>query len=401
MSRGRPPGTKNKRKEVEAPKIQRMTRDPSPKKVCSCCQKNKSVRNYYKSFNVALHSDGYLPYCKDCLIDLCIDPDTKNIDNDRLQDVLRQCDRPWDEGALAGAYKEFENSFNPELEPYERSKIVLARLWKNVQSLPQYNMSWQDYEEKKRLQALGNIKDEPVYAAQPITTARRLYERPIYLEDIEEEEFQVTPAIIRKYGQGYTQSEYKAMEEKYAFLSKSYPDLTNLHTEALITYIRYKVKEEFANAAGDVDAAEKWAGLATKAADKAKINPSQLSQSDLQGGLNSFSELMMAVEQAVDIIPILPQFKFRQQDAVDFTIWCYVNYIRKTEGKPECSYEDIYHFYDEKKAEYIAQYGDPTGIFTDDPTEKNRASIEKFITMPKEYGDADGSRQTSTKSCGP
>ena len=45
--------------------------------------------------------------------------------------------------------------------------------------------------------------------------------------------------------------------------------------------------------------------------------------------------------------------------------------------------------YDKKKAEYLEQYGDPYGIFDDEPTEKNRPSVEKFITLPKDYEDGD------------
>ena len=47
------------------------------------------------------------------------------------------------------------------------------------------------------------------------------------------------------------------MWEKYQFLKTSYPDVTNLHVESLITYIRFKVKEEIATAKGDVAEAEK------------------------------------------------------------------------------------------------------------------------------------------------
>lgn len=393
MPRGRPSGSKNKKKPSSdvAKNFQRLTRDPKPKKTCPTCQKEKSLPNFYKSFNQDLHKDGYLPYCKNCLVDMSIDPETHGIDFERFQNVLRQCDRPWDEDALMGSVRECERDYNSELDTEEKSRIVITKYWKTVQSLPQYRMSWQEYEDKKRIQSVGI--DKKVAEVQEVIQHKNSngYDAPVYLEDFDDDDgFELTKEIVRKFGQGYTKSEYKAMVEKYDFLSQSYPDLTNLHTEALVTYTRYKVKEEFATSAGNVDEAEKWAALATKAADKAKINPSQLSQSDLQGGLNSFSELMMAIEQAVDIIPILPQFKFRPNDAVDFTIWCYVNYIRKAEGKPLCEYEDIYHFYDERKAEYIAQYGDPMGIFKDDPTEKNRDNVKRFITLPKDYSDEDG-----------
>ena len=91
-----------------------------------------------------------------------------------------------------------------------------------------------------------------------------------------------------------------------------------MHTEALLNYIRYRVKEEIATAKGDVKEAKEWGALAKDAATAAKINPSQLSKADLSDGLSTFSELSQAVEKAVDIIPILPRFKYRPNDALDF-----------------------------------------------------------------------------------
>ena len=70
--------------------------------------------------------------------------------------------------------------------------------------------------------------------------------------------------------------------------------------------------------------------------------------------------------------------------ASDTDFFFFVNYLRRLEDKPECSYEDVYRFYDERKRAYIEQYGDPTGIFADDPTEVNRPQIERFIIVPKD-----------------
>lgn len=44
-----------------------------------------------------------------------------------------------------------------------------------------------------------------------------------------------------------------------------------MHTEALLTYIRYRGKEEMATARGDVGEAQKWGGLADKASERAKL----------------------------------------------------------------------------------------------------------------------------------
>ena len=94
-------------------------------------------------------------------------------------------------------------------------------------------------------------------------------DEPIYLEDAKP--FEVTPEIVRRFGQGFTKKQYRAMQGKYDFLTVSYPDVTNLHPEALCTYIKLKVQEEQAVVEGDVEKAAEWSALASKAADKAKI----------------------------------------------------------------------------------------------------------------------------------
>lgn len=191
------------------------------------------------------------------------------------------------------------------------------------------------------------------------------------------------------FGVGYSPEEYLAFRKKYNFLKNNYPEKTALHTEALIRYIRYSCKEELAMVGVNADPkkAEGWAKLAKDAATAAKINPSQLSQADLQGGLNSIAEIAKAAEEQFDIIQILPEFKYRPNDAADFIIWCYINYGRKAKGLPIVDYSDVYKFYDDKKQEYIEQTGDPYGIFENDPTEKNRMKVEKFIDVPKARDD--------------
>jgi len=193
---------------------------------------------------------------------------------------------------------------------------------------------------------------------------------------------EVEKSLTDKWG-AYSPRELNAFEKKYNALKNNYPEKTALHTEALMNYVRYRCKEELATADGEVKEAESWSKMAAKAATDAKINPSQLSQADLQGGLNSISEIAKAAEEQFDIIQILPEFKYRPKDAADFIIWNYINYGRKAKGLPLVEYKEVYEFYDERKNEYIEQTGDPYGIFQNDPTEINRDKIEKFIVVPK------------------
>ena len=179
------------------------------------------------------------------------------------------------------------------------------------------------------------------------------------------------------------------MATKYDKLKQNYTMQTSMHEEALATYVRRKVRSEMAEAEGNVVEAEKWGKLAQQSANDGKLTPKQLTKSDLQGGINSFSDIFVAVEENKERIKIFPEFKQQPKDLVDFTVWCYVNYERNLNNLPEVEYKDIYNFYERKKAEYIKNNGgDPYGIFDDDDSpevQKARATVEGFITIPNEF----------------
>lgn len=359
--------------------------------MCGPSKGELPINRFYRSYN-KMHGDNYLPVCKKCLSELSFNEELQDIDYDELQNVLRQVDKPYISTLMQGAINQYNTIYEGKQVPRNNRAKIVGLYFKNVNSLPQYKaMGWvdgveweKDYQQKR---IYGNSSDSVEsghrYTNEQGTPINSEVVKDTYIYELNDaDDFKVTQEIIRLFGPGYKKSEYKTMWDKYTFLKQNYPDVTNLHTEALITYVRFKTQEEFATARGDADSAKMWSDIAMKAADKAKINPSQLSQSDLQGGVNSFSELLQAVEKAVDIIPILPRFKFRPNDAIDFNIWCLVNYIRDLEGKPLCEYKDVYSFYDKRKEEYIEQYGDPYGIFEGDTTESNRDNIEKFIDIP-------------------
>lgn len=278
--------------------------------LCVHCGKVKvMIKNFYISYN-PLHTKKRIPYCKECIRSMVYDR-RGNIVMDNAQKFLQLIDRPfiWDI---------WEKSFNGN------DGDGFGVYMKNL-ALPQYRFyNWND------------SAFEPSGTVLPKSA-----------------EFDLTDEVVYRWGTGYSRDEYQNFERKYGLLKNNYPEKTAMHTEALLNYIRYRVKEEMATAKGDVREAKEWGGLAQKAGQDAKINPNQLSQADLQDGLSTFGQLTRVVEQAVDIVPILPKFKEQPQDMPDFTLWCYINYIRDLKGLPLCDYEEIYKFYEERKKEQI------------------------------------------------
>lgn len=314
---------------------------------CASCGELKKSSEFYVSYN-PIHQTSKIPYCKECLSKMIAD-DNGNVTLEKIKETLRLIDRPF-------IYSLWRSSLEDKFDTW-------GCYIKNLQMVQYRNLGWADSKflpEVDNELNYDNLKEEELQG--------------------EKSTFILTNEIKDKWGNGYKLEEYEAFEKKYSLLKNNYSQKTAMHTEALLNYIRYRVKEELATALGDVKEAKEWGSLASSAATAAKINPSQLSKADLSDGLSTFSELSQAVEKEVDIIPILPRFKYRPNDALDFNIWCYVNYMRDLAGLPPCKYEDIYAFYDRRKADYIKQYGDPYGIFTNDPTEKNRENIKKFIS---------------------
>jgi hypothetical protein len=321
-------------------------------KICVKCYTKKKFEFFYK-MKSPMYPDGYLPMCSDCF---CQDVDINDLNH--VKHALHQLNLPY----LKTEWKNLSSN---------KQVNALRSYIRMVKSLPQYSkLTWKDSDDADDI---GSISNVPI-----VVTDLKVESSTVVAED-----------LVNRWGIGYKPEEYESFEKKYQFLKNNYPELTSMHTESLFKYIRYSVKEELAIAAGLPGEAKTWGELAMKAATNAKINPSQLSKSDLQGGLNSFSELFKEVEKAVDVIQILPKFKFRPNDALDFIMWCYINYVRDMKSLPPCEYEEIYKFYDIKKQEYIEQYGDPYGIFKEDTTEENRGAIKKFIYIPQDIKDGD------------
>lgn len=289
-----------------------MARKPLTKRVvsesnklrCNLCGIEKPEQKFYKIFNSESVTKFFV--CKECIKNICVKDNIVN--QEEFKKILRQMDKPF----LSNLFADIEAK---EQDPVGKYFACLC--------LPAFNtMTWDD---------------SIIYEIKP---------------DRKQEENIVTDEIRELFGAGYSEEEYSAMQRKYNFLKNNYKEKTNMHIEALINYVRYKVKDEFATANGRVDDAKKWAAMAKDAATAAKINPSQFSVSDLQDGLSTFGQVVRAVEQSIDIIPILPHFKERPQDKVDFTLLCYINYIRDLKGLPHCEYKEIYKFYNDRVKEY-------------------------------------------------
>ncbi len=287
---------------------------------CVTCGKEKRGENFYKSYS-PLHKEGVLPTCKDCLKAMTMDDDNY-IEVGKVKDVLRSIDKPYIHHLWRISIEE-AISFEKKTG---KTKQVFGVYIKNL-SLNYSRYTWADsvFEDAKEYSENDDVAKPDGYQN---TGQLKIKERMSEFERYE---------LVAKWGQ-HKDEELVAFEKRYTELKNNYPEKTALHTEALRTYVLYKIKSELAIARNNADDSKKWGELAQKAATSAKINPSQLSKADLSDGLSTFSELTQAVEAEVNVIRILPQFKAQPNDIIDFNLWCYVNYVRHLKGLPECTY---------------------------------------------------------------
>lgn len=286
---------------------------------CTNCNKEVDIKKFYKSYGQT--ASGLLPYCSDCCKSMSLNS-SGSIDIDKFKNMLQKVDRPYIHSLFLDNAKKFDNPFS-----------VIGHYFKDLGLRQNRGLTYKD-------SVFAKEDTDDFDGVDNITNTISLSPKQ-------------RNQLIDKWGFGYSDEELYSFEKKYNLLKNNYPEKTAMHTESLLIYIRYRVKEEIATSRGDVGEATKWGQLADKASERAKINPNQLSKADLSGGLSGFGELARAVEQAVDIIPILPKFKEKPQDKVDFTLWCYINYVRRLKNLPDAEYKDIYNFYDERKKDAI------------------------------------------------
>jgi hypothetical protein len=264
--------------------------------------------------------DGKVPICKKCILEQIDENDIASVKR-----ILRQIDKPY-------IHTLWESSLHSKNDTF-------GAYMKNINSLPQYKgLTYDDSIEEKQSEKVDSNERE----------GKKSYSNS---------DFKITEKIIDKWGFGYEPEEYQQFERKYNKLIHNYGEKTALHTEGLISYIRFRVKEELATASGNVKEAKEWGALASGSAKDAKLNVSQLSKSDISGGVDVVSQLFEAVETEVSIIPLLPKILEQPMDDVDMVIWATVNYNRRLEDKEKVSYREIWNFYDEMLDEFFQSKG--------------------------------------------
>lgn len=113
------------------------------KKKCIVCGKLRTPAQFYISKS-DFHADGRLPICADCCLDKSLNDDRTDIDIERFQRVLQQCDKPY----IAKLYKSTMREVvmgNPDKQGADKVKTFLGLYMRRLNGLNQYQTKcWND-----------------------------------------------------------------------------------------------------------------------------------------------------------------------------------------------------------------------------------------------------------------
>lgn len=339
-----------------------------------CTKKGKPQREE-SFYNSRVEGMDKYPLCKTCIKDLLIDDD--------MIQVLK-------------LLKAMNYPYYPDV--WEKAKSMsptnpFGTYVSKIGTLAQYkDKTWED--------GMQSLEEPDEEMAIPDADDRDLEDEESDEEDsfgeVGQEEYEVnlTPEekkeLIKKFGHGYNDEMLVAMNIKYEELKVGYPD-SPLHRESLTNYVKYKVQEETCIANGDYEGAEMWSKLAQKQADIAKLNPKQISEKDLDDGLNAISTLSLMVEKGIDIIPIMPQYKAGPRDLPDFLIYCLTERLREEKGMKPVSYKEVYEWYDKKRKDWLKTYGDDKDAIAESD-KMQRKIAEKFIREADEINHGESEK---------
>lgn len=285
---------------------------------CTKCGVEKKLREFYASDSLVYKNTGRVPICKICLRKMVKD-------NVSIEDVCRMIDKPY----IASLWR---SSFvDADIDPVK----AFSNYMRQINSLPQYKSMTYEHTSYDA----GSNEDGDLTTVEEVK------------ENINPNNYNME-YLKSKWGYEFSAKELVGFEDLYNELQSNYLLKTAQHIEYLKLACISNYKAKVALAENDVKGAKDYLDMFDKIAKSGNLTPAQLSKSDLQGGLNTFGEMVKKVEEEVDIIPILPVFKRQPKDDVDLTIYYYVTYIQHLLDRPLCKYEDLYKFLDERKKDY-------------------------------------------------
>lgn len=261
-----------------------VAKKPQTKKInvkeitCVMCGKTQKPTMHYQSYN-PIHATGYLPYCKQCLRDMCYDTNG-NININNVKDMLKLIDRPF-------IYSVFKNAC-------EDKNDTVGTYMKNI-ALNNKRSGWENSIFEPSCE--NNDKNNFTH------------------------DFKITPEMIVRWG-NHNQEDYQNLEQFYWDMKARNKIETPQEEVYLKKLATISVKMDNELAAGHYDEVKKLGDLFSKYMADSQFRAIDKTEADKTGGIRTFGQAYAEAEKD-DFIPpweYYRKIKGISQDIVDKTI---------------------------------------------------------------------------------
>ncbi|UUV46689.1 terminase small subunit [Bacillus phage vB_BanS-Thrax4] len=274
----------------------RKKKEPTPKKQCSSCGKDKATTFFFK-VDSPLFPDGMINTCRDCV--------RAQVDVNDMEQVisfLRQIDKPFDQKYWDEATK----SKNHPLGEYIRK----------INSLNQVkNKSFDD----SQVVGIGTSLD---------VQASQLSEK---IEREDGEIIEYSDSLVSRWGIGYQKHEYLRLEKYYQDMMMSYEVKETNHKHMLKQLAKLSVEADNALARKDFTQYGKINKEYDILLKSAGMRPVDKKSGSEATGLFSFSQVWAEIEKEGFIPPKLVKFK---KDDIDYMLMYYQQFVERLVDKP-------------------------------------------------------------------
>ncbi len=290
---------------------------PNVSVLCTKCGIEKNAqKDFYMSYDSKI---SIVPFCKECTVSNSLSDDKTYIDLERFQNVLQQLDKPY-----------LHQVFVTNSNKYDDPVGLIGKYMKDIHM--------------KQYRALRFSNSDFGHLEEQTTTVDNKPKKQTR-KKTEKIGAKTRSALIDKWGE-FEDDKLSRFEKKYNEMSKGYQILTVMHEEALCNYCKLQTLYELALEQNNTQEAKLYGDLAKQARSDAKLNPNQLKKEDFQtGGANSFGEIARIVSKDRGNIKLPMKYVLRPQDAVDWAMVEYINYLRGMKNMPEIEHKDLYAWY--------------------------------------------------------
>ncbi len=119
-------------------------------KVCTACHDKLKESDFYISKSPMFSLDGRVPVCKTCVINNSLNEETGEIDEIKLNKILRQIDKPYYKDLIESAFNQFkrEHSYIEDDKIKFYGRELLQLYFKNIAMRQDINKSYADSEQE-------------------------------------------------------------------------------------------------------------------------------------------------------------------------------------------------------------------------------------------------------------